>query len=306
MNKKNMLVLAILAMLVAIYFLGQRDKNTEETFTYFSADSTSTYSVELATSENRIVLSNVEGTWMLTEPVEAKVKSSKIEALLDKLFAVKSSTLPVSESEASFEKYNITDSLATSIKLFDQNKKLLDEALIGEADNYNFSYGRDPKSNMIYQLSQNLAWAIKPELASWRENVMLKLDSNNITEFEVYSPERSYKLTYSDSLWAYTEADVNVSVSDSSAKLKTVLKQFSNLKVNDFIDNDFATYAEMFKTPLMAVKVNSSIKGEFTLNFIKYDGATDIMQINNEEKTLYKVKSNLRENFSTSLEDYLQ
>lgn len=306
MNKKNLIALIVLLLAAGIYLIINMNEPTEKVFFYFSETGEDFHTIVISDSTGSITLVKNNEVWEMTEPVESPIKESKSEELITKLTTSKTSTLPISVSEKARKTYNVTDSLATLITIQDSEGNIVREALIGRADNYNFSYARHPQATEIYQLTENIAWAIKPDVKSWRENVVLKLDTDNILDFEVATKDRNYKFTYADSLWMFTENDFSQEVTDDNATMKKLLNRFKSLRATDFLDKEFETYEELLSEPHLAIKINTSDDGTKILTVIPYNATSVLLQLGSQTSPLYIVQKNILDDFNFELSELVK
>lgn len=302
MNKKNLITLIILLVVAGIYLLISMNEPTEKAFNYFGENSETFHTITISDTTGTITLVNNSDKWEMTDPVESPIKSSKAEDLMSKLSSAKTSSLPISISEKAQKTYNVTDSLGILITIFDEQGNELRKALIGKSDNYSFSYARHPESTEIYQLSENLVWSIKPDVKSWRENVVLKLETDNILDFQVMTQDRNYTFTYADSLWNFAENDLTLDVADDNAVMKKMLNHFKSLRAVDFLDKEFENYEELLMEPHLSIKINTSDDGAKILTLIPYNATNDMLQVGNQTSPLYLVQKNFMEDFNFELD----
>ena len=302
MNKKNITTLIILLITVAVYLMITRTEPKEKAFFYFGENSDNFNTIVFADSSGSITLVKNSEKWEMTDPVESPIKENKIDDLIKKLTTAKTSSLPISVSEKMQRTYNVTDTLGTLITILDAQGNELRKALIGKSDNYNFSYARHPQATEIYQLSENLSWSIKPDVKSWRENVILKLDTDNILDFQVATKERNYKFTYADSLWIFAENDLTHEVADNNPIMKKILNRFKSLRATDFLDKEFENYEDLLNEPHLSIKINTSDDGEKFLTVIPYNETSVLLQLGSQKSPLYIVQKNIMDDFNFEMD----
>lgn len=301
MNKKNIIALLILVLLAGVFMLIKMNEPTEKVFYYFGDNSDNYHTIIIADTTGTITLVKNNEKWEMTDPVESPIKSKKSEDLLNKLTSVKSSSLPISVSQTAQSTYNVTDSLGTLVTILDKDGNTLRKALIGKADNYNFSYARHPQSNEIFQLTENLSWVLKADVKNWRENIILELNTDNILDFQVISPERNYTFTYADSLWKFKENDFTQDVKDDNKIMKKLLSRFKSLRATDFLDKEFENYEELLNNPHLSIKINTSDNEAKILTIIPYNATSDLLQFGSQQSPLYLIQKNIREDFNFDL-----
>jgi hypothetical protein len=302
MNKKNLIALIVLLLAAGIYLMINMNEPTEKVFLYFGENSDSFHTIVISDTTGAITLVKNSDEWEMTDPVESPIKKTKADELIKKLSEAKTSSLPISISETAQKTYNVTDSLGTLITILDAQGNELRTALIGKSDNYSFSYARHPQASEIYQLSENITWSIKPDVKSWRENNILKLETDNILDFQVITEDRDYTFTYADSLWKFAENDLSLDVQDNDEVLKKLLNHFKSLRAVDFLDKEFENYEELLMKPSLSVKINTSDTGSKILTVIPYNETNDLLQVGSQKSPLYLVQKNLMGDFNFDLD----
>ncbi len=306
MNKKNIIALVILLVVAGIFLIINMNEPTEKTFLYFGEKIDDFHTIVLSDSSASITLVKNNETWEMTDPVESPVKKRKADELINKLSSSKTSSLPISVSTKGQVTYMVADSLGTLITVIDKKGNEIRKAIIGKADNYNFSYARHPQSTEIYQLSENLSWTVNPDVNGWRENIVLELNSDNIIDFQVATQEREYKFTYADTLWKFTENDFTQDVTDDNKIMKSLLNRFKSLRSTNFLDNEFESYEELLNTPYLSIKINTSDVGTKILTVIPYDATSDLLQLGSQKSPLYLIPKNIRKDFDFELDALVQ
>ncbi len=306
MNKKNIIALLVLLLVAGIFMIINMNEPTEKVFYYFGEKADDFHTIVIADTASSITLVKNSDKWEMTDPVESPIKERKSKDLIEKLIKSKTSSLPISVSEKAQTAYNVTDSLATLITIFDAQGNEIRKALIGKADNYNFSYARHPQSSEIYQLSENLSWSIKPDIKGWRENIILELDTDNILDFQVITQDRDYKFTYADSLWKFTENDFTQDVEDDNKIMTKLLNRFKSLRATDFLDKEFEDYQDLLAEPHLSIKINTSDEGAKILTVIPYNATSDLLQLGSQKSPLYLIQKNVREDFNFELTELVK
>lgn len=303
MNKKSFIYLAILLVLIIIFLIIRTNDRTERRINFFAVDSTEISKITIATVEDTLILVKSDSDWMIDHPVKYPIATRKLDDLFGNVLQVETSNLPVSESETSFETYNVTDSLGTRVILYDSAGKELLNAIIGKSSNFNFSHGRFSDKKKVYQLYANISSSLRPMLNSWREKEVVKLDTEP-AQITVGAGDRMFSFTATDSLWKYTEGETSFFIKEGNRQLTTLLNNSKSFRASSFIDYDFATYAEAFQDPLMVVQIRTYEGEDIFLKYIAENPESKkyIVQKNDEEDFLYVVYDNLYSSFQPDVE----
>jgi hypothetical protein len=304
MNKKNLISLGILAVLVIIYIFIKSNENTERRMPFFQVDSTQIAQVVLQNAEDTLKIARHNGSWQIIEPLEYPAAESMTKALFENVITAETSETPIAEAESSFKKLNVTDSLATQVSFWDEAGNQLAAAYVGKSGNYNYANARRKGDNKVYQLFKNITYNVKPSLYSWRSKTVLELPQEKISQIEVAGKEYNYQLVASDSLWQYSSKEQNFSVKQDNPALKGVLNGLSKLRATNFVDDSYDEYSQDFKSPELAVKIYTYDGNQHVLSFIPYQENKYLLQKDNLEQHLFVESSSIAKIFQKIADDY--
>ncbi|RLC54057.1 MAG: hypothetical protein DRH89_09920, partial [Candidatus Cloacimonadota bacterium] len=205
MNKKQKIYIGILVVLIIVFLITKMGNNVEKRINFFQVDSTKIKTIEISNIKDTLRLSKQNDMWKIVYPFENDANEYQIKNIFSKVLKVKTSNLPISESESSFDTYKVTNSQGTWIKFIDENKNVLDEAIIGKSSSSKTTPVRRPDKAKIFKLEDNLNYIITANTDYWREKTILEIEENNISKISVICDKYAYELFSSDSLWHYTD-----------------------------------------------------------------------------------------------------
>jgi hypothetical protein len=301
MNKK---LIIILAVLVVIFLLTKLNNKSEKTINFFDADSADVFAIEISSVEESIKLSKESGEWMITEPVNYKPQTNKIEDIFSKVLPAETSDIPVSESESSFDTYDVTDSLGTKFKIFDKSGKVLSDVIIGSSSNYNYSHARRAGENNIYQLKSNISYSLKPTLKNWRDKDVVTLEEFEISKVQVMSKDINYSVAISDTAWIYTDGKNTMNLQTDSKPMKDIYNLLKKLTASDFIDDKYPEYESSFENPEIIVIVDRFNADPVKLTYIAKDDTKYILKKNEETGTLFETFQSMSKRLLKTYEDF--
>ena len=293
MNKKNLISVIILIVLVVLFAYTKFNSHTEKKINFFKADTLNLAKIVLSTPKDTMIVV-LDGTnWRLDYPVNAKLEQRRIDDLKSSL-SVQTSSIPISESKEKLDKYNLTDSLGTRVQLYDKKGKLLDDVIIGKSGNYSFCNARAYKSNKIYQLEKNVVWHFKPNVKSWRDRKIFKEDKNNLASVDIQFDKNHYSLAFKDTVWTYHSGKKSFDVKKNNSALTGVLSFASNVTASDFIDNDFANYKDNLAKPKAVITVTTANGDNVVFTIAEKDKSKYLLMKDRQETPLFEVyKSNI-------------
>ena len=304
MNKKNLIPLLILIVLVLIFVIIKMNDRTEKRIRFFDLDSLKIASIEIHTSADTLILEKIEGSWMITHPVNFPPAEQKINDFFEKVLTVETTNIPVSESDSSFETYGLVDSVGTIIRFYNSEKKLLDESIVNKSSNYNYAYARKYDDCRIYQLLTNITYNMNPAVSPWRNKEILKMETDLISRIDVAFGDTLFTLTATDTLWNYQNTNGKFPIAETNPALKGILNNVSNLRSSSFVDGEYDQYAESFIDPVLSLQITTFDGDIYQLRFAEYEDNKFLVQRNSGTEHLYVVFEYLTKIFMKSEQDF--
>ena len=304
MNKKQTIYIGILVVLVIMFLITKMGNNVEKRINFFQADSAKIKTIEISNIKDTLRLSIKNGAWMLVYPFENPTNKYQINNLFSKVLNIKTSNLPVSESESSFDTYKVNNSQGTWIKFIDENNNVLDEAIIGKSSSSKTTPARRPDDNKIYKLEDNINYIITAKSDNWREKTILEIEEYNISKISVLCDVNAYELTPSDSLWHYVDDKSSLSVDFNNETLQEILSTLSTLTANGFVDNKFEEYKDKLITPDLEIGIELFDGSTHYIRVAIDNNSKYILQFDNNEIFLYSVYKDWVDKFIKEAMDF--
>ncbi|NQT65373.1 MAG: DUF4340 domain-containing protein [FCB group bacterium] len=304
MNKKQKIYIGILVVLVIAFLITKMENNVEKRIRFFQADSAKIKAIEISNIKDTLRLSKQNETWKIVFPFENDANEYQIKNIFSEVLNVKTSNLPISESESSFDTYKVTNSQGTLIKFLDENNNVLDEAIIGKSSSSKTTPARRPDDNKIFKLEENINYIVTTNTDNWREKILFEIEEYNIAKISILSDINAYELTTSDSVWNYTDVESNLSVSLNNPTLSEILSKLTKLTVNGFIDNNYETYKEKLTFPCLEIGIELLDGSNHYLRIAMDKDPKYVLQFNNDKKFLYSVYQDWVEKFTKEAIDF--
>lgn len=304
MNKKQIISIVVLVILIIIFMITKLNDKTERRISFFDVDSIQVEKIEIIAAGDTLLLAKSSSGWMLSYPIEYPISPQKMEQFFEDVMKVETSNLPISEEEGSFETYKLTDSLATTLKIYGKNDKLLDHSLVGKSSSYNNSPARKQGSNKIFRLEKNITNYLKTDPKQWRKREVMELDKEQIAKISILYEDTGYELTATDTLWQYEDGEESITIQHSNPALRTILNSLSKVNVTDFIDEEIDDYLVKLQNPAMEIGINMYDGSTYYLRAAQEDENKYILQVNNETEHLYKVYNSWLKKFEKTAEDF--
>ena len=304
MNKKQKIYIGILVVLVIVFLITKMGNNVEKRINFFHVDSTKIKTIEISNIKDTLRLSKENDIWKIVYPFENDANEYQIKNIFSKVLKVKTSNLPISESESSFDTYKVTNSQGTWIKFIDENKNVLDEAIIGKSSSSKTTPVRRPDKIKIFKLEDNINYIITANTDNWREKTILEIEENNISKISVICDKYAYELSPSDSLWYYTDSNNTLGVNFNNKTLRDILSTLSKLTVNGFVDNKYEEYKEKLNFPNLEIGIKLFNGSTHYLRVAMDKDPKFVLQLDNDKYFLYSVYSDWIEKFTKEAMDF--
>ncbi len=254
MNKNN-IYLGIFAALLLVYLLVKFVLNTAPEsnvdMTILQIDTAQISSIHILQTKKKLDLKLEKSNeqWFVSqENKKYKADKNTIKALLTTLGSLKIENIASTKDEP-WKEFQLTDSLATEVQLFDKDGKIIKDLLIGK---FNYKpqqgnqsmYGRQSRvqgssyirladQKMSYLVNGFLSMTFGRDLDSYRNKSLLNLNPADITKVEFqYPADTGFILQKADSSQWLVQKD--------TADFKTIqsyLKALSNYRERSFENN---------------------------------------------------------------------
>ena len=306
MNKKQKLSIVVLVILIILFMITKLNDKTERRISFFDVDSIQVEKIEIIAAGDTLLLAKSSTGWMLSHPVEYPISPRKMEQFFKDVLKVETSNLPISEEESSFETYKLTDSLATTLKIYGKNDKLLDHSLVGKSSSYNNSPARKQGGNKIFRLEKNITNILRTDPKQWRKREVLELDKEQIAKISILYEDTGYELTATDTLWQYDDGEESINIQYNNPALRTILNSLGKVNVTDYIDVDIDGFLSKLQNPALEIGISMYDGSNYYLRAAQEDENKYILQVNNDTEHLYKVYKSWLQKFEKTNEDFMK
>jgi Domain of unknown function (DUF4340) len=214
-----------------------------------------------------VEFNKIKGKWTVQQgSIISATQEGAVQNLFGEVLNIKAQSL-AAVSKSKWKEFELTDSLATHIKLIDIKGKILADLMIGK---FNYKqqdnpYGGYSGNNVqitsfvrlyseqnVYAVDGLLPFSFNVKFDDWRDKTFIKSDKNDITGIKFTFPaDSSYSLNKKDNVWKIADY-----VADS-ASIANYLVSLGSLNGENFKDD--------FK-PVLSPVYQLSIEGNNLLN----------------------------------------
>lgn len=285
MRYRNLILIAVLVALVAIFFVLRRGNPDEKLLNVFTADSTKVGGFELYNVSDTIAVQRVGEKWMLSKPVKWDANPDRMKFFFDQVLTAKYSDNPMSEDPKSLAKYDLTDSKALHIKLFNTDGKQIAHCLFGNSGNP-FDYFRYQGENKVYRVQEKIIGYFEPDISGWRSPSIIAIPPEQLVKVNVTHPKNSYTLNREGNLWYYTDKREQFQIPEynqSMGKILNIVQRMDSYTVEDGTQKDLSQYSNEAEVEL--TRTNGSV---VRLKFVK-NGENYYAILNGDIKNMFIV-----------------
>lgn len=216
----------------------------------------------LPSDDGSLTLSKVSNIWKVDNK---KADQTKVQAIIKKILNSNQAEL-VSETNLKHKDFEVSDDLATQVKLGDTT------FLVGKSGGGG-NYIRLSGSDSVYLLKDLTSSDISTTPKDWLDLTVVAIDKQNIKRLKFMKTDENFSIIPKDGKWKLETGEKEV----KSEKIDPILTQLASFKANDL-----ATTA-VSGTPDLTLNIEQNSSSE-TLNFFKQESDYIVERLSDKEK----------------------
>jgi len=288
-KNKNIIWLAVLAILVLVFFLSKGKDNVEKRKPFIATKQADILKIQITQPADSLHMALENGQWNITTPRIMPVKETQLKRLWDEFLPLTVSTLSVTDSPDRQAFYQVDDETATIVSLLGKNDRILAKVYVGSNQNSpQFSYVRMNGSNNIYQID-NLQGLITTTLSTWREDRIVPLAIEDIFAVAIVRENDPFQISQESGFWTVTAGEVNEVIDPTNSDMSRLLNSISNLRTSTFYYDEYEAYAAKLAVPALGVQITNTARQVVNLTIAKNDENSYVLQKNEDTGTLYRL-----------------
>ena len=160
-------------------------------------------SLEIIRPENeRVVLSNVDGVWRVTEPMDAAADKSNVESALNRLADLQVARVVATRPE-NYERLHVDEASAVLV-VAKAGEDTLARLMIGKYGN-GMTMLRIDDHTEVFGARGSLRYAFDRELKSWRDRMVVSVDAANVQTIRFESANGTFQFQREADGWKVLE-----------------------------------------------------------------------------------------------------
>jgi len=180
-----------------------------------------------------IVVEEQNGVWNITSPVQYRAADNMVETTINTLLNLPVDGI-VSDRKESQAKFEVSDSLGTSLKVYSKGELILDAIVGKHSIDMNHTYARLAGGDDIYLWRGMLKSHVDREPNDWRDKTIYSFNEDDIVSITAVTGKTTKELVRADSLWVYTENGTKKPIEQKN--VKDLLTLIATLRCDAFAD----------------------------------------------------------------------
>jgi hypothetical protein len=273
MNKSLIIPLALLAVLLVVYLLvsqsEQREMEPDITDNFLGIDSGAVDRIELKKLGSTLEFTRRgDGWYMGTNGQEYKAEPRALSQIESMSYSMKTGEI-VSSNPDKQMLFQVDSLMGTRVNFY-RDTDLLGSVIVGKTgSSFQYTYVRKPESDNVYNAEGSYSRIFSQPPSSFRDKTLLSLQSDQINVIQFEGMETDYSLMNQDSVWKVLP-QTNESFVGDMAAVDALIRQFANLRFNDFVKNP-DSLAISFSQPDLRIIIGVRDGTERRLLFVKQE-----------------------------------
>jgi len=288
MNRRNMILLVGLLVLLGVFLLSRQKENIERRKDLFRFKAGEITRIEFTQFADTLMVARVDGAWMVEHPRLVPARETQVTRFLNEYLTLSTSRMPISDSRDRQAFYQVDEDSAIQIAIFGRNNRQLSRMFFGMGQNHGVAYIRAANNNNIFQID-NVFSAINPHISVWREDRIVQFAENQINSVSVARGTEFYQLAQEFGSWSITYADSTHIISPGNSEFRRFMNALTGLRTNIFFDNEYELYETKLETPELTMLVDLITGESIWLIMARNDENSFVLQRNQEYDTLYRL-----------------
>ncbi|MFQ6612527.1 MAG: hypothetical protein ACE5D2_05435 [Fidelibacterota bacterium] len=171
MTKQLKWLLTVLGVLVVLFLFNQlsQQKHTARRSDLFKAAKEDIYGIEVYQQNDSLRLIFDGNQWHIDGHDSLQVKATIMDNFFNRVLKTKKASL-VSRNREKWDKFNVSDSLGTRLRLLDADNTVLEQVVIGRSTaDWSVNNLREMGKDEVYQTDQNILYQLQTRPNYWGE-----------------------------------------------------------------------------------------------------------------------------------------
>lgn len=150
----------------------------------------------------RVVLSNMDGAWRVTDPVDATADQNNVESALNRLADLRITRIVATKPE-NYARLQVDDATAVRV-VAKAGEEMVAQLMVGKYGD-GMTMVRIDDHTEVFGASGSLRYAFDRELKAWRDRKIVSVDTANVQSIRFESPNGTFDFKREGDGWAALE-----------------------------------------------------------------------------------------------------
>jgi hypothetical protein len=302
MNKKNILLLGFLVILLIVFILSKGKENIEKRTALFNFKQSDVTRIEFIEPQPVFLMVDDEFTetasqtptlsiyrendeWFVRHPRNVRVRQAQIDRFFDEFLTLTVSSNSITDSVDRQGFFQVNDETGLQVLIYGRQDKLLKKVYHGRSqNNHQIAYIRADRDRNIYQID-NIFSALNPTLHAWRDNMIFRFSADQITSMQF----DGFSISRESGNWMMTIGGDTSVVSDENQEIIRVMNTIVNLTSSTFWDDVYENYAEKLSNPTIEMLISLNTGQTHHIRIAENDASSFVLQVDENTDTLYRL-----------------
>lgn len=254
MKRGKIILLLILLVLIGGYFLLRSRAGVERQKPIFAPDSTQIARIEIFQDGQSIVFAKAKERWSIVKPIRWDVENDRFQLFFKQVITQKYGTTPLAQGPEALTQYQLEDSLALRITVWDAKDKLRTQVYFSNLNNP-FDYFRYQGDDKVFQIRQKVASLYTPDSPGWRSPQVLSIPPEQLARISVVHTKNNYELTRDGNVWHYKDRRESFDIPAGNTTMGKIQNLISRLDAYKMLDQGEGPAPDSLGKPICTVEL---------------------------------------------------
>lgn len=302
MKKNRLILLIILLILMGIYIFLTLRKPQEKETSLIKLNPDRIDMIEIWDEYDGVKLVKSSAGWEIHGDMVWDADSLTVDSFFADVIAAKYPLSPVSTSLEGIKRYSLEEHEALHVRISaGKESTYMLFSNLGKA----WDYFRFADENEIYQIKGKVYSVYFPEMARWRNPLILRIMEEELESIKVSYLLNDYTLTQDSSGWKFKDAEREFDVFFNNyalSKIISILQNFSSY-ILDTDQNE--EMIRRFDEPLATVWINTTDNKTTKISFARFDDDTSMMVKDDDFSIIHHVSHNTINRFTRAPQAFM-
>ncbi len=305
MSKRNILLIACLLILVALFLVLSSRQPVQKTVKLFDFDSTKVFSFSIKDQQDSVYLEkNSSSEWFVKSSFNYPADPLMIEGFFKHIIMSERNKKILSEDQKKFVFYQVTPETATTLIVYNKNHEEISKVYFGLANMSSWSSARFENTTLVYEMEENVRQFIMPSVNIWQNKSITNFKSKDIKSIKINYRTFEYSLINHTDYWDYQDSEETFKVFNYNRPLFKIINMIDNFSISSISQDHDGQYALLFEKPILKLTFLLKNGQSELFELAQLDSNLCIMRNVNKKEFVYQIHIDFINRFTKSKENF--